>query len=132
LPVAVPDYLRFGPVQTLQLFKAMTEFPTLERLHYLTVPTLVIAGLRDPLVRVSRAFVLADLPHVSAVTIPGAHALNYSSPDLIAELIDAHLSGQPLLDGHRARGVAELVDVTNMPHTDLHGRPIVDSAGGVS
>ncbi len=132
LPIAGRDYLRFGVLQSLSLFKAMTEFPTLERLHYLTAPTLVIGGLRDPLVRVSRAFVLADIAHVTAVTVPGAHALNYSSPELIAELIDAHLTDQPLLEGHRARGVAELIDIAGMPATDLRGRPIPpDSVGGV-
>jgi hypothetical protein len=59
----------------------------------------------------SRAFVLAALPHVTAVRVPGAHALNYSSPELIAELIDAHLTARPLFDGFHARGVAEAVQV---------------------
>jgi hypothetical protein len=31
----------------------MTRYPTLERLPHLVVPTLVIAGLRDPLVRIA-------------------------------------------------------------------------------
>ena len=30
--VAVPDYLRFGPINTLRLFSEMTRFPALERL----------------------------------------------------------------------------------------------------
>ena len=124
LPIAARDYLRFGVLQSLSLFKAMTAFPTLERLHHLVVPTLVIAGVRDPLVRLTRAFVLADLPHVTAVAVPGAHALNYSSPALIAELIDAHLSDRPILDGDHARGVAQLVDPATSVRTDVRGRPI--------
>ncbi len=124
LPIAMRDYSRFGVLQSLALFKAMTEYPTLHRLHYLTVPTLVVAGARDPLVRVTRAFVLADLPHVDAVLVPGAHALNYSSPDLIAELIDAHLSERPLVEGNRARGVAELVDIAHTKRTDIRGHEL--------
>lgn len=111
LPIASRDYLRFGVLQSLSLFKAMTAYPTLENLHLLDVPTLVIAGARDPLVRISRAFVLAALPHVTAVKVPGAHALNFSSPELIAELVAAHLEDRPLLDGSLAQGVAEVVDV---------------------
>jgi pimeloyl-ACP methyl ester carboxylesterase len=124
LPIAARDYLRFGVAQSLGLFKAMTQFPTLERMHYLTVPTLVIGGVRDPLVRVTRAFVLADLPHVTAISVPGAHALNYSSPDLIAELIDAHLSGRPVLEGDRARGVAQAIDIEHGRRTDIYGRDL--------
>ena len=56
----------------------------------------MIAGDRDPLVRVDRVHVFAALPQVDAVRVPGAHALNFSSPELMAELIDAHLAGQPL------------------------------------
>ena len=32
----------------------------------------------------------SSVPAVGAVKVPGAHALNYSSPELIAALIDAH------------------------------------------
>jgi Predicted hydrolases or acyltransferases (alpha/beta hydrolase superfamily) len=111
LPIAVRDYLRFGALQSLSLFKAMTRYPTLDNLHLLDAPTLVIAGARDPLVRLSRAFVLAAMPHVTAVKVPGAHALNFSSPQLIAELVEAHLAGSSLLDGPLAQGAAELVEV---------------------
>ena len=111
LPIAVRDYLRFGALQSLSLFKAMTRYPTLANLHLLAVPTLVIAGARDPLVKMSRAFVLAALPHVTAVRVPGAHALNFSAPDLIAELIDAQIGARPLFDGVHAHGVAEPVRV---------------------
>ena len=94
--IAARDYLRFGLLRSLSLFQAMTRYPTLERLPRLAVPTLVVAGDRDPLVRLDRVHVLAPLPHVDAVRVPGAHALNYSAPELMAELIDAHLAGQPL------------------------------------
>ena len=96
VPIAVRDYLRFGMYRGWSLFKAMTRYPTLERVGNLLVPTLVIAGKRDPLVRIDRAAVFAGLPNVDAVKVPGAHALNYSSPELISTLIEAHLTGQPL------------------------------------
>jgi pimeloyl-ACP methyl ester carboxylesterase len=96
VPIAVRDYLRFGVYRGWSLFKAMTRYPTLERVRNLLVPTLVIAGNRDPLVRIDRAFVFAGLPYIDVVQVPGAHALNYSSPELIAALIEAHLAGQPL------------------------------------
>ena len=111
LPIAVRDYLRFGVVQSLSLFKAMMHYPTLELLHNLAVPTLVVAGVRDPLVRVDRATVLAVMPHVVAVKVPGAHALNYSTPELIAELIEAHLADEQLTSVTGPRSVVETIDV---------------------
>ena len=63
------------------LFRAMMAFPTLERVRYLRVPTLVVAGARDP-ARPGRAgHVFAGLPQVGAVRVPGAHALNFSRPN---------------------------------------------------
>ncbi len=119
LPIAVRDYLRFGALQSLSLFRAMTRYPTLDNLHLLDAPTLVIVGERDPLVKISRAFVLAAMPHVTAVKVPGAHALNFSSPELIAELVEAHLAGSSLLSGPLAQRGAELVEVYDTaPLTD--------------
>lgn len=96
VPIAARDYLRFGVLRSWSLFKAMTSYPTLERLPHLVMPTLVIAGDRDPLVDVQRVHVFAGLPNVDAVRVHGAHALNYSEPALIAALVDAHMSGQDL------------------------------------
>ena len=59
------------------------------------MPTLVIAGLRDPLVKIERVHVFSGLPHVDAVAVTGAHALNFSHPELIAALIDAFMEGRP-------------------------------------
>jgi pimeloyl-ACP methyl ester carboxylesterase len=111
LPIATRDYLRFGALRSLSLFRAMTRYPTLERLHHLVVPTLVIAGLRDPLVKIANAHRLSVLPHVDVVTVPGAHALNYSNPQLIAELIEAHIAGEPLTTQTGPRSVVGLLNV---------------------
>ena len=111
LPIATRDYLRFGALRSLSLFAAMTRYPTLERLPRLVVPTLVIAGLRDPLVRIANAPRLGVVPHIDAVTVPGAHALNYSDPQLIAELIEAHIAGEPLATETGRRSVVRVVSV---------------------
>lgn len=93
VPIAVRDYLRFGVVTSLQLFRAMTAFPTVDRARSLSMPVLAIAGVRDPLVRPDRISVLHGMPHLRAALVPGAHALNYSHPETIAALIDAHERG---------------------------------------
>ena len=111
LPIASRDYLRFGALRSLSLFRAMTRYPTLERLPHLAVPTLVIAGLRDPLVKIANAPRLAVVPHIDAVTVPGAHALNFSDPQLIAELIEAHIAGEPLATQTGRRSLVTVVSV---------------------
>ena len=111
LPIASRDYLRFGVLRSLSLFRAMTRYPTLERLPHLAVPTLVIAGLRDPLVKIANAPRLAVVPHIDAVTVPGAHALNFSDPQLIAELIEAHIAGEPLATQTGRRSLVTVVSV---------------------
>lgn len=115
VPIAVRDYLRFGVLQGWRLFQAMTQYPTLERVANLVMPTLVIAGDRDPLVRGDRVGVFAGLPHVDVVQVSGAHALNYSDPELIAGLIDAHLHGQPLRAPTGSTARVTPLEVTPLP-----------------
>ncbi len=40
---------------------------------------------------------LAVLAQLDLVGVPGAHALNYSDSQLIAELIEAHIADEPLV-----------------------------------
>lgn len=111
VPIAVRDYLRFGVLQGLRLFKAMTEFPTLERVRHLDMPTLLVAGAADPLVHVDRVSVFSGLPHVSAVRVPGAHALNFSAPELIAALVEAHVDDRPLRVDDGPLSVVEILEI---------------------
>jgi pimeloyl-ACP methyl ester carboxylesterase len=111
LPIAVRDYLRFGALRSWSLFEAMTRYPTLERVPHLVMPTLVIAGDRDPLVRIDRVHVFAGLPHVQAVKVHGAHALNFSEPELIASLIEAHVAGRPLSTASHAAEAIEILEI---------------------
>jgi pimeloyl-ACP methyl ester carboxylesterase len=111
VPIAARDYLRFGALRSMSLFKAMTRYPTLERVRHLVMPTLVIAGDRDPLVRIDRVDVFAGLPNVRAVKVQGAHALNFSRPELVASLIEAHVEGRPLATGVDGGGVIEVLEI---------------------
>jgi pimeloyl-ACP methyl ester carboxylesterase len=98
-PIAGRDYLRFGPVRSLSLFRAMTRYPALERLSLLDVPTLVVIGTRDPLIDLDRLGDAFDsVPHVTGVSMPGAHALNHSHPEQLAAIITEYLAGRPVAD----------------------------------
>jgi pimeloyl-ACP methyl ester carboxylesterase len=96
----------------MSLFRATTRYPTLERLQHLAAPTLVVAGARDPLVRIDRIRVLAEMPHVRAVKVPGAHALNFSAPEMVAALIDAHINDAPLSTAVGPLSSVEVLDGT--------------------
>jgi pimeloyl-ACP methyl ester carboxylesterase len=48
-PVALPDYIGFGPFNGLRLFRQLTRYPSLERLLSTPVPRLAVLGMRDPL-----------------------------------------------------------------------------------
>ena len=110
IPVALPDYLRFGPLNGLRLFHELTRFPSLERLVRTPVPTLAVLGGRDPLMaspaRVREVARLA--PEHLAVTVieKAAHAVNFSHPEELAGTIAAWLDdglaeGARLPDGVR-------------------------------
>ncbi|WP_426622954.1 alpha/beta fold hydrolase [Leifsonia sp. McL0607] len=101
--VAVPDYLRFGIPSTIIMFDALTNYPSLERLLELSVPTLVVIGDRDPLMpdpeRV-RAIAAETDNHVLIVRLEGAaHAINFSEPDELARLIKRFMADRPIADG---------------------------------
>ena len=110
LPVAVPDYIRFGPVNGLRLFRDLTHYPSLERLVGTPVPTLVALGGRDPLMpspaRVRKVARLSP-EHLSVVLIEkAAHAVNFSHPEELAGTIalwleDARVERARLPEGVR-------------------------------
>lgn len=101
-PVALPDYVRFGPVNALHLFSELTRFPSLERLLRTPVPSLAVLGTRDPLMppphRVREVGRLAP-EHVTVVVIEGAaHAMNFSHPGELAHVISSWLDGREITD----------------------------------
>jgi hypothetical protein len=46
------------------------------------------------------------------VRVPGAHALNFSAPELIAALVEAYIDGSPL---HADDGPLSVVEVLEVP-----------------
>ena len=113
--VAVPDYLGFGPLNALRLFHQLTVFPSLERLVHTPVPTLAVLGSRDPLMpgpaRVIEVVRMSP-EHVSAVVIRGAaHAINFSHPGELANVVTAWLQDREIVDDPHRPGDARVFPV---------------------
>ncbi|MCU7730954.1 alpha/beta hydrolase [Actinoplanes sp. KI2] len=107
IPVMLPDYLHFGPLNAPHLFGELMRFPSLERLLRTPVPTLAVIGGRDPLMpppwRVRELGRLAP-PHLKVAVIDGAaHAMNFSHPGELAHVIGCWLDGRdipPAMNAH--------------------------------
>ncbi len=120
IKVAVPDYLRFGLPSTVRLFRALTQFPSLERLLELRVPTLVVLGRSDPLMpgpeRV-KAVAERTANSVLLVVIEGAaHAINFSHPGELANVIRQFMSDQPIVDDPDSPGQARAYEIHRGEH----------------
>jgi pimeloyl-ACP methyl ester carboxylesterase len=120
LRVAAPDYLRFGVPSTLRLFRALTQYPALERLLALRIPTLVVLGDRDPLLptpaRVRSVAGQTD-NHVSVVVVEGAaHAINYSHPGELANIVRLFMADKPIVDDPDSPGHTRVAEI----HRGVH------------
>ncbi|WP_229831435.1 alpha/beta fold hydrolase [Actinoplanes ianthinogenes] len=113
VPVVLPDYLHFGPVNGINLFSELVRFPSLERLLRTPVPTLAVIGSRDPLMPpVDRIRELGRLapPHLTVVMIDGAaHAVNFSHPGELAHVISCWLDGRDIVDDPDQGGVSRVL-----------------------
>ena len=113
LPVAVPDYIKFGPLNGLRLFRELTHYPSLERLLHTPVPTLAVLGGRDSLMaspRRVREIIRHSPEHLTVALIEkAAHAINFSHPEELAATIELWLDGKPFDGAHLPRGVLEVV-----------------------
>lgn len=124
IPVAVPDYLRFGVPSTLRMFHALTKYPSLDRLLALRIPTLVVIGNRDPLMpgpaRVEEVASQTD-NHVSVVVIDGAaHAINFSHPGELANVIRLFMADKPIVDDPDSPGHATAYEIHRGVHLPPH------------
>jgi pimeloyl-ACP methyl ester carboxylesterase len=124
ITVAAPDYLRFGVPSTLRLFTALTQYPSLDRLLELRIPTLVVIGDRDPLLpgpeRVRDVASQTD-SHVLVVLIEGAaHAINFSHPAELAHVIRLFMDDRPIVDDPDSPGTAKTFEIHRGSH---HPRP---------
>lgn len=113
--VVTPDYLRFGVPSTVRMFKALTSYPSLERLLALHVPTLAVLGDRDPLMpgheRV-RAVAQQTDNRLLLVRIEGAaHAINFSHSGELAHLIRLFMADRPIVDDPESPGHARLYEI---------------------
>lgn len=118
--VAVPDYVRFGVPSTMRMFRALTQYPSLERLLELKIPTLVVLGERDPLLphahRVDEVASQTD-SHVLVVLIEGAaHAINFSHPGQLAHVIRLFMDDQPIVNDPAWPGHVRLYEVHRGKH----------------
>jgi pimeloyl-ACP methyl ester carboxylesterase len=120
LPVAAPDYLRFGPVNSLRLFHAMTQYPTVERTLALELPMLVVAGARDPLVSRERLQELVEArPNLTLVIHDGAaHAINFSHPRTLSTYVNEWLEDRPLSVPPAAAADVLLVQADSPPEDE--------------
>lgn len=114
--VAVPDYLRFGIPSTVRMFRALTRYPTLERLLGLRIPTLIVVGDRDPLMPppsvVREVAAKTDNDSAVLVMIEGAaHAINFSHPAELAHVIRLFMADRPIVDDPEAPGNARAVEL---------------------
>jgi pimeloyl-ACP methyl ester carboxylesterase len=113
--VAVPDYVRFGPLNALRLFGELTRFPSLERLLEMSVPALAVLGSRDPLMPdQKRVFDVGRLAadHITIVMIEGAaHAVNYSHSGELAHVIGSWLDGREIVDDPDQPGLTRVLQV---------------------
>jgi len=121
-PVVVPDYLRFGVLSTRELFTELTHYPALQRLLELHVPTLAVLGSHDPLMPgPQRTLEVASQTgeHVSIVVIEGAaHAINFSHPGELANVIRQFMADEPIVDDPDSPGrafVAEIYRGADLP-----------------
>lgn len=115
MKVATPDYLRFGIYSTARMFRALTRYPTLERLLALHIPTLVVIGDRDPLMpppaAVHEVAAHAGTRLVLVVIEGAAHAINFSHPDELANVIRLFVADKPIVDDPDAPGVARAIEL---------------------
>jgi pimeloyl-ACP methyl ester carboxylesterase len=111
LPIALTDYLRYGIIPSIDLFGSMLHYPTVQRIFELRLPLLLVYGTRDPLVSAERVAHYAPLlPHMTAVALEGAaHAMNFSHPDQLANIVHSWLEGRPIVADPTAKGGVRVV-----------------------
>ncbi len=124
--VATPDYLRFGVSSTAKMFSALMHYPSLERLLDLRIPTLVVLGDRDPLMpspaRVKEVASHIDNQLVLVVIEGAAHAINFSHPGELANVIRQFMADRPIVDDPDAPGHARAYELhRGTPHPPAPG-----------
>jgi pimeloyl-ACP methyl ester carboxylesterase len=112
--------VRFGVPSTMALFKALTQYPSLDRLLEMRIPTLVVLGERDPLLpgshRIKEIAGQTD-NHVLVVLLEGAaHAINFSHPDQLAHVIRLFMDDQPIVSDPSVAGGVRVYEIHRGTH----------------
>ncbi len=113
--VAVPDYVRFGAINSVRMFAAMARTDNVRMLRDLPVPKLYVLGRRDPLLpnpaRIAMMAQAADVAgQTTGVWLAGAaHAINWSHPRQLAAIIRAYVADPSILDPATLPSGAEVV-----------------------
>ncbi|MBV9121957.1 MAG: alpha/beta hydrolase [Planctomycetes bacterium] len=100
-PLLTWDYLRAGPIRTLNTLRYALKDPLVEKLARLDVPTLVVRGSRDPIAPQRWVEEMVRLlPRGKLLVLPKAtHAANYTAPAALAQAVrdflDANSSPAP-------------------------------------
>ncbi len=113
--VAAPDYLRFGLPSTLRLFQALTRFPALDRLLAMDVPTMAVIGSRDPLMplppRLREVAGMTESRALLVVIEGAAHAINFSHPGELANVIRLFMDDRTIADDPDSAGHARAYEL---------------------
>lgn len=110
--IAPVDYLHYGLINAGRLFWSMIHYPTVENLQHVEKPTLVVLGRRDPLVSEQRFLdrFVDGLP-VSIVRVEdAAHAINYSHPQLLSQLVRQFVTGGGVASDTAPAGATVLIE----------------------
>ena len=124
IPVAVPDYLGFGVPSTLTDVPCADEVPVVGSVARTPDSDSIVIGNRDPLIsgpaRVEEVASQTD-NHVSVVVIDGAaHAINFSHPGELANVIRLFMADKPIVDDPDSPGHATAYEIHRGVHLPPH------------
>ena len=110
------------------MFQALTQYPSLQRLLELRIPTLVVLGDARPAParpaprQGSRE---PDENHVLLVVLEGAaHAINFSHPDELAHVIRLFMDDRPIVERSRDRPGARVFEIHRGKHHPIATREL--------
>jgi pimeloyl-ACP methyl ester carboxylesterase len=95
----------------------MTRYPTVERALELELPMLLVAGTRDPLVSREHLQSLVERkPNMTLVIQDrAAHAINFSHPRELANVVRSWTEDQPIILSETAAKHVQLVEAPEVP-----------------
>jgi pimeloyl-ACP methyl ester carboxylesterase len=108
------------------MFRALTQYPSLDRLLALRVPTLAVIGDRDPLMpspsRIQEVASRSANSVVVAIIEGAAHAINFSHPGELANVIRLFMADKPIVDDPDSPGHAAAFEIHRGEHVPPTGR----------